>query len=139
MTGETSGISGRTPHMGEALSSMGVVNPEPETHSGFDTQRREKQRLSVRVDIYVAEHCPVCQYAFEVAERIEVDFPDVNLHVVDIAQSTEPIPEAVFATPTYLLNGKLWSLGNPSPEDVQERLSTAVEERQNQIAGSEVK
>ena len=26
----------------------------------------------------------------------------------------EQIPEAVFATPTYLLNGRVWSLGNPS-------------------------
>lgn len=134
MTGETSGISRRTSHTGEALSPTGVAKPESKTNPQPDAQR-----FKVRVDIYVAEHCAVCEYAFEVAERIEVDFPDVNLHVVDIAQSTEPIPEAVFATPTYLLNGKLWSLGNPSPEDVQERLSAAVEERQNQIAGSELK
>jgi hypothetical protein len=79
----------------------------------------------IRVEIYVAEHCDLCTYAYEVAESIRADFPEVNLSIINLSQTSKAIPDAVFATPTYLLNGRLWSLGNPSPEDVQERLSLA--------------
>jgi hypothetical protein len=44
--------------------------------------------------------------------------------LIDLADAQEPIPEAVFATPTYLLDGRLWFLGNPSPDQVRARLSS---------------
>ena len=81
----------------------------------------------VRVQIYVADHCQNCQHAYVVAEMIRQEFPQVELEIVNLSQTREGIPEAVFATPTYLLNGRLWSLGNPSVADVQERLAQAVE------------
>lgn len=77
----------------------------------------------IRVDIYVTRHCPVCAYAYEVAATIQADFPEVALRVIDLMQTAEAIPDTVFATPTYLLNGRLWSLGNPAPEDVRRRLA----------------
>lgn len=82
---------------------------------------------ATRVDIYVADHCAVCAYAYEVAETIHRDFPEVELVITNLSHTTEAIPDTVFATPTYLLNGRLWSLGNPSPEDVQTRLSQALD------------
>ncbi len=83
---------------------------------------RADDRTDVRVDIYVMEGCYACIYSKEVAARIRVDFPTVQVRLVDIHTTPDPLPEAVFATPTYLLNDQLWSLGNPSPQDVQERL-----------------
>lgn len=80
-----------------------------------------------RVDIYVADHCAICEYAYEVAETIRRDFPEVELVITNLSHTTEVIPDMVFATPTYLLNGRLWSLGNPSPEDVQTRLSQLLD------------
>lgn len=85
-------------------------------------QGQESKALT-RVEIYVAEHCRLCEYAYEIAEGIQTKFPDVDLRIVNLSQTTEPIPDAVFATPTYLLNGRLWSLGNPSKEEIQARLS----------------
>lgn len=79
-----------------------------------------------RVEIYVADHCMVCEYAYEVADAIRHDFPQVDLQIVNLSHSTTVIPESVFATPTYLLDGRLWSLGNPSPADVHSRLSEAL-------------
>lgn len=83
----------------------------------------------IRVEIYVAENCMPCAYAHEVAASIRADFPAVRLSVINLSKTSEAIPEAVFATPTYLLNGCLWSLGNPSPADVQERLSLALQQQ----------
>lgn len=74
-----------------------------------------QQEIATELVIYVAQHCPVCHYAFEVADEIRERFPDVNLRLVDMETTDEEIPERVFATPTYLLNGRVWSLGNPSP------------------------
>lgn len=81
---------------------------------------------SVKVEIYVADHCGICDYTYEVAANIRQDFPEVALEIIDMAAPHRPIPEVVFATPTYLLNGQVWSLGNPSPEDVRTRLSEAL-------------
>lgn len=72
-----------------------------------------------QLTIYVSGHCEVCRYAHEVAARIRADFPQVELRMVDLETTQEKVPEEVFATPTYLLNGRVWSLGNPSPEQVQ--------------------
>lgn len=77
----------------------------------------------VRVEIYVADHCYVCEYAYEIADAIRQNFPQVDLRIVNVADAMAQIPEVVFATPTYLLNGRIWSLGNPSWEEVRVRLS----------------
>ena len=76
----------------------------------------------VEVVIYVASHCFNCGYAQEIAALIRREYPTVKLSVVDVAEPQAKVPEQVFATPTYLLNGKLWSLGNPSPEQVRMKL-----------------
>ena len=79
-----------------------------------------QQEMTAELVIYVSQHCSVCRYAFEVADNIRVRFPDVDLRIVDLETTSETIPESVFATPTYLLNGRVWSLGNPSPAQVVE-------------------
>ncbi len=86
-------------------------------------QEVQEAQQPVAIDIYIAPHCPTCVYAHEVAAGIRQNFPQVHLRLIDMTTTTEPIPEAVFATPTYLLNGRLWSLGNPSPAKVHETLS----------------
>lgn len=75
------------------------------------------------VSIYVAQHCALCAYAHEIATLIRQEFPAITVRMVDVAAAGEPLPESVFATPTYLLDGRRWSLGNPSPADVIETLS----------------
>jgi len=85
-----------------------------------------EQNDEISVVIYVAEHCFVCEYSYEIAELIEQEFPQVYVRIVNLTQTTESIPDAVFATPTYLLNGQVWSLGNPSPEQVTETLNAML-------------
>lgn len=79
---------------------------------------------SAQVEIYVTDHCFVCEYSYEIAAMIRQEFPDVALEVINMSDPSREIPAAVFATPTYLLNGKVWSLGNPSPQEVRSRLAT---------------
>ena len=74
------------------------------------------------VVIYVSDHCVNCEYAREVAALIQTEYPNVHLRVVDLAAPDEVIPEIVFATPTYLLDDRVWWLGNPSSRQVRETL-----------------
>lgn len=94
--------------------------PAPPMHRRYETEKQGQ----IAIDIYVAQHCNTCAYAYEVAAEIRRQFPHVQVRMVDMETTTEAIPEAVFATPTYLLNGRVWSLGNPSPDKVQETLAT---------------
>ena len=75
-----------------------------------------------QVTIYVIEHCGNCAYAYEVAAGIRRDYPCATVRIVDLANPQEPVPDSVFATPTYLLDGRVWSLGNPSLQQVREAL-----------------
>ncbi len=64
--------------------------------------------------VYIDENCPSCARAVEVAERARVEFPHIDVSVVDLGVSSEEQPEGVFAVPTFLLDGTVVSLGTPS-------------------------
>jgi|GEM_PF-1596075 len=76
--------------------------------------------IARQVTIYVTSHCLNCAYAYEVAAFIRREFPQVAVRIIDLADAQEPAPAVVFATPTYLLDGRVWSLGNPSLQQVRE-------------------
>ncbi len=73
--------------------------------------------------IFVTEHCPSCSFSYDVAERIRTRYPLVKVEVIDLGAMPEQRPEEVFATPTYLLNGRVWSLGNPSDQMIEDEFS----------------
>ena len=72
-----------------------------------------------RLDIYVTSHCGGCIYAREVADDIRRRYPDVSVTLIDMETTAATIPDEVFATPTYVLDGQIWSLGNPSDEKIR--------------------
>jgi len=54
--------------------------------------------------------------------------------VIDLEAPEVSVPEAVFATPTYMLNDRIVSLGNPSPAEVTQ---WATEARVNPVGVDE--
>ncbi len=46
------------------------------------------------------------------------------MELVDL--STQQRPENIFAVPTYTLNGKVISLGNPYPRELRQKLQSAL-------------
>jgi hypothetical protein len=91
------------------------------------------ETAALTVTVYVSAHCFVCEYAYELVELIGAEFPQVAVMVVDMADPDAEIPDLVFATPTWLLDGRLWSLGNPSPQQVRETLHNQLASRQEQL------
>ncbi len=68
--------------------------------------------------IYVTAHCFGCSDARRIATEVAQTYPHLGVEIVDLEASDAEVPDAVFATPTYMLNNRIVSLGTPSPEEV---------------------
>lgn len=84
----------------------------------------EPGRASLR--IYVSQHCWSCEEALRLADLVKTDFPEVSLEIVDFKDGEGANPDGVFAVPTYVLDGRIISLGNPSAGELFTRLSKAL-------------
>lgn len=77
--------------------------------------------MKPKLKVFVAEHCPGCAEALDIVETIKQKYPQAfTVDVIDISNTQSEIPERVFAIPTYMLDDKIVSLGNPKLEDVAE-------------------
>lgn len=68
--------------------------------------------------IFVTEHCSGCVEARRIAAEVAQNYPQLGVEVIDLNAPEVVVPETVFATPTYMLNNRIVSLGNPSPAEV---------------------
>ncbi len=78
------------------------------------------------LDIYVAPGCFGCQTALQLAAMVrDLALPGVEVRLIDLTEPDAVRPEAVFAVPTYVLNGSVLSLGNPEQTWLIDRLRAA--------------
>jgi len=80
----------------------------------------------MHLEIYIADHCDNCQEALRLAElarRVQ----GVEVRVINLDTTTEAIPARIVATPMYLLDGRVVSMGNPYPDDLMRMLGQPVE------------
>ena len=80
----------------------------------------------VGLQIYVEPGCVSCGRALELAGDVARQYPGLIVEVIDISDGEREVPEDVFAVPTYVLNGKVVSLGNPSESDLSELVEAAL-------------
>lgn len=68
------------------------------------------------LQIVVDAGCSGCETARNLAAELSrLAPPGVAVDLVDLSDPRAERPEAVFAVPTYLLGGRIISLGNPDP------------------------
>lgn len=66
------------------------------------------------LDIYVTPECFGCERARQIASEIRMwQMPGVEVRLMDLSNPETVRPDSVFAVPTYLLNDRVISLGNP--------------------------
>ncbi len=75
------------------------------------------------LEIYVQEGCFGCQRSFELAERARGAFPEMQVEIIDMLSTDGIYRNQVAATPTYILDGEIISLGNPSPAELEAMLA----------------
>jgi predicted thioredoxin/glutaredoxin len=85
---------------------------------------RTEGNSAMRLEIYVADHCDNCAEALRLAELAR-PLPGVEVLVVNLDTTTDPVPARVVAVPTYMLDGRVVSLGNPSREGLLRLLGQA--------------
>jgi hypothetical protein len=69
----------------------------------------------MRLEIYVAHACTNCEEALLIADRARC-IAGLEVAVIDLDTSGQRVPPHVVAVPTYLLDGRIVSLGNPKRE-----------------------
>jgi len=70
------------------------------------------------LEVFVTVGCESCDHARKVARRVSEEFEDVEVDVIDIDDEPDRVPPSVFAVPSYVWNGAVISLGNPSWEQL---------------------
>lgn len=79
-----------------------------------------------RLLVYTARNCRVCSYARALAAVMGRRFPMVEVVVIDIDAPGACVPDDIFAVPMFVLDGRVVSVGNPSPEEMERKLANAV-------------
>jgi len=74
--------------------------------------------------VYVTAGCWGCTEAERLVAELRLHFPQVAMALLDL--NVVPAPPNVFATPTYVLNGRVIYLGNPRRADLQQTLLDAL-------------
>ncbi len=76
--------------------------------------------------VYVAQHCPFCREALCIAEKMRRRFSRVSVQVIDLQAERARNVDGVFSVPTYVLDGRTVSLGNPEVELLEQKLMDAI-------------
>jgi hypothetical protein len=63
--------------------------------------------------VFVSGRCPLTKQVAFVTEPLRRQLPWVRVEIVDVDTMLEPLPDVVFSVPTYMLNERVVSLGNP--------------------------
>ena len=80
-----------------------------------------RQRI---LDIYVAPDCLGCETARHLAGMVRaLGRSDLEVRLLDLSESDVIRPPAVFALPTYILDGRVISLGNPEQDWLFDQLT----------------
>ena len=75
------------------------------------------------LEIYVQDGCFGCGRSFELAERAREAFPEMRVEIINFGSADGVYRSQVAATPTYILDGEIISLGNPSPSELEAMLA----------------
>lgn len=76
----------------------------------------------MQLQVYISQDCWTCAETMRIVQDVSPQFPDVLVEILDTKDT--PMPDGVFAVPTYVLNGCIISLGNPTRQELKQKLET---------------
>lgn len=82
------------------------------------------------LEVVIAKHCQQCRQSLSVADALQNEFPALTVRVVDLDAPDAVKPNAVFAIPSYVLNGRVVSLGNPGIEEISGTIRALLQARE---------
>jgi hypothetical protein len=84
------------------------------------------KKARTRLEIYIEEGCLACRRSIELGGEMRRQFPEAEVVIISGPSGGEH-RSMVLATPTFILNGEIISLGNPSHTQLEEALRTAMQ------------
>lgn len=75
-----------------------------------------------KLDVYVTEDCWACEETRRIVADVAPHCPNIEIELRDL--SDERRPSTVFATPTYVLDGRTIFMGNPTRDELKKKLLT---------------
>ena len=79
------------------------------------------------LQVYVQAGCRTCVRSRALAQAIAAEYPTIQVLIIPIESlSAAAWPEALFATPTWLLDGHRIGLGTPDPVRLRQQLDAAI-------------
>ena len=98
-------------------------------HNRAQAQRLNGGNVSERnlaLEIVIAKHCRQCRESVRVADALKLEFPALDVQVIDLDAPDSVKPDVVFAVPSFLLNGRVVSLGNPDVAELSGTIRTML-------------
>ncbi len=77
---------------------------------------------NLTLHIYVTDDCWSCRETGRIVADVAPYFPEA---AIDLRPLDAAAPDDVFAVPTYVLNGRVIFLGNPTREELSQKLAEA--------------
>ncbi len=81
-------------------------------------------RNMVKLQVYIKDDCWTCAESRRIVADIAPQFPQISVELVDM--ETSNLPQDVFAVPTYVLDGRIISLGNPYRDVLRREIKDAL-------------
>ena len=82
----------------------------------------------VELQVFVEAGCQTCDRALQLAESVDSAYPQLAVSIVDVREATGH-EEDVFAVPTFVLNGRVLSLGNPQSSYLDGEIEALLRQR----------
>ena len=107
----------------------------------IDTRASLNLKMS-KLAVYIEDSCWTCAESRRIVGLVAPLVPTVEIELRDL--SDERRPPSVFASPTYVLDGQVIFLGNPTVEELVEKLNGKkgtrdVAERPLRVRGSGIR
>jgi predicted DsbA family dithiol-disulfide isomerase len=93
----------------------------------------------MRLQVVVSQHCTSCSQSLALGEVVAAHYryQGMTVEVIDLDDPTVKRPGAVFAVPTFLLDGQLVCVGNQPEELMRRRINMLLlAEEQRQLVAS---
>jgi len=82
---------------------------------------------SARLEIYVEPGCRICARSEDIAAEIRATHRDIEVLLIDMSGAGGDHRNLVVAAPTYILNGRVISLGNPDRLELAREIARVQE------------
>lgn len=85
--------------------------------------------------LYVSAHCLGCNTARERVDQLQALRPEVPVTIVDVEAPGADVPRNVIGTPIYTWNDRVVFMGNPSEQELLERVTVLHDGSEPERAG----